>query len=102
MPSFPLFHSQFYDFSIKQTVRQSEHIFSVTVFAGEVHALICGFNVCPVVAPSSVFASGPWGRGWISLDSLGLLLHQMQNVIRLAVVCACLCIYVSTSFHFSF
>lgn len=63
---------------------------------------LCGFNVCPVVAPSSAFASGPWGRGWISLDSLGLLLHQMQNVVRLAVVCAYLCIYVSTSFHFSF
>lgn len=69
------FNSRFYNFLSNKPssrVNTKARIFSVTVFAGEVHALqtqaVCGFHVFPVVAPSSVLASGTLGVDFLGFS----------------------------------
>lgn len=53
-------------------VNTKDRVLSITVFAGEVHALqtqaVCGFHVFPVVAPSSIFASGNLGVDFLGFS----------------------------------
>lgn len=75
LPSFTFLHCQFYDFLSNKPssrVNTKGRIFSVTVFAGEVHALqmqaVCGFHVFSVIGPSSVFASGNLGVDFLGFS----------------------------------